>query len=53
MRTLVNDEVRQDDQTSDLVFGITELLVYVTARVEIEGIGALTNPVVDWPTGRD
>lgn len=80
VRTLVNDEVRQDGRTSDLVFGITELLVYITAyltllpgdvvltgtsagirpvhngdvmRVEIEGIGTLTNTVVDWPTEGD
>lgn len=80
VRTLVNDEVRQDGRTSDLVFGITELLVYITAymtllpgdvvltgtsagirpvhsgdvmRVEIEGIGTLTNPVVDWCAERD
>lgn len=80
VRTLVNGEVRQDGRTSDLVFGVTELLVYITAhltllpgdvvltgtsagirpvregdvmRVEIEGIGALTNTVVAWPTEGD
>lgn len=78
VRTLVNGEVRQDGRTSDLVFGIRQLLVYITAymtllpgdvvltgtsagirpvrpgdvmQVEVQGVGTLTNPVVDWPTG--
>ncbi|HEX5495561.1 MAG TPA: fumarylacetoacetate hydrolase family protein [Mycobacteriales bacterium] len=77
VRTTVNGVLRQDGRTSDLVFGIGQLLAYITAhmtllpgdvvltgtsagirpvragdvmRVEVEGVGALTNPVVDWPT---
>ena len=74
IRCLVDDEVRQDGSTADLVWGVAELISEIsqvvtllpsdvvltgtpagvgpirpgqTVRVEIEGIGALDNPVVD------
>ena len=74
VQCLVDDEIRQDGTTADLVHGVGELLAEIsqvttllpsdvvltgtpagvgplrpgqTVRVEIEGIGALTNPVVD------
>lgn len=74
MRCLVDDEVRQEGSTADLVHGVAALVAEIsqittllpsdvvltgtpagvgplragqTVRVEIEGIGALTNPVVD------
>ena len=73
LETRLNGEIRQAVQTSDMVFGIAELIEYITAfmtllpgdavltgtpegvgrlevgdvvEVEIEGVGALTNPVV-------
>lgn len=74
LTTSVDDEVKQDANTADMVFKIPELIAYVSAfttllpgdvlltgtpagvgpivagrrvSVEIEGIGTLTNPVVD------
>ncbi len=74
VRCLVDDEVRQEGTTADLVHGVGALLSEIShvttllpsdvvltgtpagvgplragqmVRVEIEGIGALTNPVVD------
>jgi 2-keto-4-pentenoate hydratase/2-oxohepta-3-ene-1,7-dioic acid hydratase in catechol pathway len=35
VRTLVNGELRQDGRTSDLVFGIPELLAYITAYMTL------------------
>jgi 2-keto-4-pentenoate hydratase/2-oxohepta-3-ene-1,7-dioic acid hydratase in catechol pathway len=80
LRTWVNDDLRQDSSTADLIFGCAALIEYLTTafplepgtviatgtpagvgagydpprfladgdvvRIEIEGIGALTNPVV-------
>jgi 2-keto-4-pentenoate hydratase/2-oxohepta-3-ene-1,7-dioic acid hydratase in catechol pathway len=80
IRTWVNDEIRQDSSTADLIFGCAEMIEYLTTafplepgtiiatgtpagvgagfdpprfladgdtvRIEIEGIGALVNPVV-------
>ena len=79
LRTLVNGEVRQDSSTSDMIFGVAELIAFVSeaitlepgdllltgtpsgvgvfreppvflregdeVTVEIERVGALTNPV--------
>lgn len=81
LRTLVNGEVKQDSNTRHLIFGVEEILEYVTqaftlqpgdvvftgtpsgiggsrkppeflkagdvVRIEISGLGALENPVVD------
>ncbi len=81
LRTLVNGEVKQHSNTRHLIFGVGEILEYVTqaftlhpgdvvftgtpsgigasrrppeflrpgdvVRIEIEGLGALENPVVD------
>ncbi|MDX1659840.1 MAG: fumarylacetoacetate hydrolase family protein [Nitriliruptorales bacterium] len=74
IRCLVDGEVRQEASTADMVFGVAELVSYVsqvmtllpsdviltgtpagvgaiepgqTVRVEIDGIGALENDVVD------
>lgn len=81
LRTLVNGEVKQDSSTRHLIFGVEEILEYVTqaftlqpgdvvftgtpsgiggsrkppeflkagdvVRIEISGLGALENPVVD------
>ena len=74
IRGIVDDEVRQDGTTADLVHDVASLVSEIsqvttllpsdvvltgtpagvgplapgqTVRVEIEGIGALTNPVVD------
>jgi 2-keto-4-pentenoate hydratase/2-oxohepta-3-ene-1,7-dioic acid hydratase in catechol pathway len=74
VRCLVNDQVRQDGTTSDMVFDVATLISYVShvmtlepgdliatgtpagvgalvagdrVVVEVEGIGALSNPVVD------
>jgi 2-keto-4-pentenoate hydratase/2-oxohepta-3-ene-1,7-dioic acid hydratase in catechol pathway len=86
IRTWVNDELRQDSTTADLIFGCAELIEYLTTafplepgtviatgtpagvgagfdpprfladgdtvRIEIEGIGALANPVVQGPPPR-
>ncbi len=80
LRTWVNDELRQDSSTADLIFGCAEIIEYLTSafplepgtliatgtpagvgasftppryladgdgvRIEIEGIGVLSNPVV-------
>jgi 2-keto-4-pentenoate hydratase/2-oxohepta-3-ene-1,7-dioic acid hydratase in catechol pathway len=73
LETRLNGEIRQAAQTSDMVFGIAELIEYITAfmtllpgdavltgtpegvgrlevgdvvEVEVEGVGALANPVV-------
>ena len=80
LRTWVNDDLRQDSTTADLIFGCSALIEYLTTaiplepgtviatgtpagvgagfdpprfladgdvvRIEIEGIGELTNPVV-------
>ncbi len=73
LETRLNGEIRQAAQTSDMVFGVAELIEYVTefmtllpgdvlltgtpegvgrlsdgdvVEVEVEGIGALSNPVV-------
>jgi len=80
LRTWVNDDLRQDSSTADLIFGCAALIEYLTTafplepgtviatgtpagvgagydpprflaggdvvRIEIEGIGELTNPVV-------
>lgn len=78
LRTLVNEEVRQEARTSQMIFSVTELLVFLTQRVtlypgdivstgtpegvgdisgrflkpgdtvriELEEVGALTNPVL-------
>ncbi len=80
LRTWVNDELRQDSSTSDMLFGCEEMIEYLTSafplepgtiiatgtpagvgagldpprylaagdtvRIEVEGIGALSNPVV-------
>ncbi len=80
IRCLVDDEVRQDGTTADLVVGVLELVSRIShivtllpsdviltgtpagvgpfepgqrVRVEIEGIGALENPVVDRVLARD
>jgi 2-keto-4-pentenoate hydratase/2-oxohepta-3-ene-1,7-dioic acid hydratase in catechol pathway len=81
LRTWVNDELRQDSSTGDMIFGWAEQIAYLTqafplepgdviatgtpagvgagfdpprwlrhgdtCRIEIEGIGTLSNPVVD------
>lgn len=81
LRTTVNGELRQEGNTSDLIFDVRELIVFLSASktllpgtiiltgtpggaghtmkppvylqagdtvsVEIEGIGTLTNPVID------
>ncbi len=83
IRTWVNDELRQDSTTADLIFGCAQMIEYLTTafplepgtviatgtpagvgagfdpprfladgdtvRIEIEGIGALVNPVVQGP----
>ncbi len=83
LRTWVNDELRQDSTTADLIFGCGALIEYLTTafplepgtiiatgtpagvgsgfdppryladgdivRIEIEGIGQLSNPVVQGP----
>ncbi len=83
LRTIVNDEVRQDSPTDDLIFDCAELIAFLTTamtlepgdvivtgtpsgvgaaakppvwltpcdrvRVEIEGIGAIDNPVIKEP----
>jgi 2-keto-4-pentenoate hydratase/2-oxohepta-3-ene-1,7-dioic acid hydratase in catechol pathway len=73
VETRLNGEIRQAAQTSDMVFGVAELIEYITefmtllpgdvlltgtpegvgrladgdvVEVEVEGIGALSNPVV-------
>jgi len=80
LRTWVNDELRQDSSTSDMIFGCAEMIEYLTSafpleagtviatgtpagvgagfsparwltagdtvRIEIEGIGELSSPVV-------
>ena len=80
VRTWVNDELRQDSSTSDMIFGCAQMIEYLTSafplepgtvvatgtpagvgagfsppryltdgdvvRIEIAGIGALSNPVV-------
>ena len=83
LRTLVNGVVKQDSNTRHLIFGVEEVLAYVTqaftllpgdvvftgtpagiggsrrppeflkagdvVRIEISGLGALENPIVDEP----
>jgi 2-keto-4-pentenoate hydratase/2-oxohepta-3-ene-1,7-dioic acid hydratase in catechol pathway len=82
----VNDDLRQDSTTADLIFGCAEMIEYLTTafplepgtviatgtpagvgagfdpprfladgdtvRIEIEGVGALVNPVVQGPSPR-
>ncbi len=84
IRTWVNDELRQDSSTADLIFGCAEMIEYLTTafplepgtiiatgtpagvgagfdpprfladgdtvRIAIEGIGELSNPVVQGGT---
>ena len=77
LRTYVNDELRQQGNTKDLMWKIPEIIEFVTRfmtlepndmiltgtpkglshvhpgdvmRLEIDGLGALINPVVDEPT---
>jgi 2-keto-4-pentenoate hydratase/2-oxohepta-3-ene-1,7-dioic acid hydratase in catechol pathway len=86
IRTAVSDEVMQDANTRDLIFGVAELIVYLsrgltlnpgdviatgtpggvgdsrqpprylragdTVEIYVEGVGTLTNRVVDEPTDR-
>jgi 2-keto-4-pentenoate hydratase/2-oxohepta-3-ene-1,7-dioic acid hydratase in catechol pathway len=86
IRTTVSDEVMQDANTRDLIFGVAELIVYLsrgltlnpgdviatgtpggvgdsrqpprylragdTVEIYVEGVGTLTNRVVDEPTDR-
>jgi 2-keto-4-pentenoate hydratase/2-oxohepta-3-ene-1,7-dioic acid hydratase in catechol pathway len=86
IRTTVSDEVMQDANTSDLIFGVAELIVYLSAgltlnpgdviatgtpggvgdsrqpprylragdtvEIYVEGVGTLTNGVVDEPADR-
>lgn len=76
VRTFVNEELRQDGSTSDLVFDIPALLERISAhmtlfpgdviltgtaagirpvapgdvmRIDVEGVGALSNPVTTFP----
>jgi 5-oxopent-3-ene-1,2,5-tricarboxylate decarboxylase/2-hydroxyhepta-2,4-diene-1,7-dioate isomerase len=79
LRTYVNDQLRQEGNTKDLMWKIDELISYVTdfmtlerddmiltgtpkgishvypgdvMRLEIDGLGALVNPVVERGVGR-
>ena len=74
VRCWVNDELKQDGNTSDLIFGIAELISFVShvmtllpgdviatgtpsgvgplkrgdrVVVEVEGVGRLSNPIID------
>jgi len=46
IRAWVNDELRQDESCSDMIFGVEELIAYLSAGMELSGLGALESHIV-------
>ena len=59
VRLWVNDDLKQDSNTDQLIFDVGEIIEYLSAgftlepgdtvRVEIAGLGVLSNPVAEEP----